>query len=280
MQYVYNSGEFIPTEGFTLRASNRGFRFADGFFESVRIVSGKPVFLEHHFSRILDALKAYRINRPLQFSVQKLDSEIRQLIEKNGIQQGGRVRITITRKADGFYLPDSRDMEYFIEATAIEYNRYTLNNDGLRVDVYPEMKKDINKLSMFKNIDAKMYVLASLYAEDHQLDDTLIQNYRGGIIETTTSNIFLVSNGVLYTSTLEDGAIAGIMRMQIINLAIEKGIKVYECTLNPQNLLAADELFVTNAIKGIQWVGSYRTKRYYSEMAGRLIGMLNEKLGC
>jgi branched-subunit amino acid aminotransferase/4-amino-4-deoxychorismate lyase len=142
------------------------------------------------------------------------------------------------------------------------------------------MKKDINKLSMFKNIDAKMYVLASLYAEDHQLDDTLIQNYRGGIIETTTSNIFLVSNGVLYTSTLEDGAIAGIMRMQIINLAIEKGIKVYECTLNPQNLLAADELFVTNAIKGIQWVGSYRTKRYYSEMAGRLIGMLNEKLGC
>lgn len=280
MQYVYNSGEFIPADGFTLRASNRGFRFADGFFESVRVVSGQPVFLEHHFSRILDALKAYRINRPLQFSVQKLDSEIRQLLEKNGINQGGRVRITITRKAAGFYLPDAREMEYFIEATAIEHNRYTLNSDGLRVDVYPEMKKDINRLSMFKNIDAKMYVLASLYAEDHQLDDTLIQNYRGGIIETTTSNIFLVSNGVLYTSTLEDGAVAGIMRMQIINLAIEKGIKVYECTLNPQNLLAADELFVTNSIRGIQWVGSYRTKRYYSEMAGRLIGMLNEKIGC
>lgn len=280
MQYVYNNGQFVDTEGFTLRSSNRGFRFADGFFETVRLVSGKPVFLEHHFSRILEALKAYRIERPLQFSLQKLESEIIQLAEKNQILQGGRVRITITRKATGFYLPEGREMEYFIEAVALESNRFNLNVDGLRVDVYPEMKKDINRLSMFKNIDAKMYVLASLYAQDHQLDDTLIQNYRGGVIETTTSNIFLVSNGVLYTSTLEDGAIAGIMRMQIINLAIENGIKVYECTLNPQNLLAADELFITNSIKGIQWVGSYRTKRYYNEMAGRLTGMLNVKLGC
>ncbi len=64
--------------------------------------------------------------------------------------------------------------------------------------------------------------------------------------------------------------------MQIINLAIENQVKVYECNLTPQNLLTADEIFMTNAISGIQWVGSYRTKRYFNEMARKMINMLND----
>ncbi|MFM1930709.1 MAG: hypothetical protein RL226_12, partial [Bacteroidota bacterium] len=266
MQYVFNEGQFVPADGFSLRTSNRGFRFADGFFETIRVVHGKPLFLDHHYSRILEALAAYKMTRPLHFTAQKLEAEIAELLSRNSIHAGGRVRLTITRKSAGFYLPENREMEYLIEAFPLDNDLFELNKEGLKIDVYPEMKKDINKLSMFKNIDAKLYVLASLFAQDHGLDDALIQNFRGSIIETTHSNVFLVSNGVLYTSTLQDGAIAGIMRMQIINLALDHGIKVYECTLNPQNLLAADELFITNAIQGIQWVGSYRTKRYYSEM--------------
>ena len=66
------------------------------------------------------------------------------------------------------------------------------------------------------------------------------------------------------------------MRMNIINLALDNKIKVYECTLNPQNLLAADELFLTNAVKGIEWVVAYRTKRYFNEMSKKMIQMLNQ----
>ena len=75
---------------------------------------------------------------------------------------------------------------------------------------------------------------------------------------------------------MEDGCIAGTMRMNVINLALENKIKVYECTLNPHNLLSADEVFLTNAIRGIEWVVAYKTKRYFNEMSKKLLTILNE----
>lgn len=276
MQYLYTRGEFFQADGPVLRINHRGLRYADGFFETIRVFNGKPLFLDHHFSRILEGLKAYKIERDVNFTLQKLEREIYELLEKNEIQQGGRIRITLSRDGEGFYLPTTNRLDYIIEARPLDNNRFALNEEGKVTELYPEMKKDINRLSMFKNLDSKLYVQASIYARENDLHDVLIQNYKGGIIESTTSNFFLVSNGVLYTPGLEDGPIAGIMRMQVINLALDHNIKIYECTLNPQNLLAADELFVTNAVQGVQWVGSYRTKRYYNEMAHRITGLLND----
>jgi branched-chain amino acid aminotransferase len=275
MQYVYYGGEFYPADAPVIGTSHRGLRFADGFFETIRVFNGKPLFIEDHFSRILDALRAYKISRDLDFSLQGFQAELQTVLEKNDIREGGRIRVTFSRQGNGFYLPTQNSMEYLIEARALDNNRFALNEEGKVTELYPEMKKDINKLSIFKNLASNIYVLASIYAKENKLNDVLIQNYKGGIIESSTSNIFLVSNGVLYTPGLEEGSIAGVMRMQIINLALEEGIKIYECTINPQNLLAADELFLTNAIQGVQWVGSYRTKRYYNSMAHRIVSMLN-----
>ncbi len=276
MQYLFTRGEFFPADSPVIRINHRGLRYADGFFETIRIFNGKPLFLDHHFSRILEGLKAYKIERDVNFTLQKLEREIFELLQKNGIHEGGRIRITLSRDGEGFYLPTTNRLDYIIEARPLDNNRFALNEEGKVTELYPEMKKDINRLSMYKNLDSKLYVQASIYARENNLHDVLIQNYKGGIIESTTSNFFLVSNGVLYTPGLEDGPIAGIMRMQVINLALDHNIKIYECTLNPQNLLAADELFVTNAVQGVQWVGSYRTKRYYNEMAHRINGLLND----
>lgn len=276
MQYLFTRGEFFPADSPVIRINHRGLRYADGFFETIRVFNGKPLFLDHHFSRILEGLKAYKIERDVNFTLQKLEREIFELLQKNDIQEGGRIRITLSRDGEGFYLPTTNRLDYIIEARPLDNNRFALNEEGKVTELYPEMKKDINRLSMYKNLDSKLYVQASIYARENNLHDVLIQNYKGGIIESTTSNFFLVSNGVLYTPGLEDGPIAGIMRMQVINLALDHNIKIYECTLNPQNLLAADELFVTNAVQGVQWVGSYRTKRYYNEMAHRVNGLLND----
>jgi branched-chain amino acid aminotransferase len=64
--------------------------------------------------------------------------------------------------------------------------------------------------------------------------------------------------------------------MQIINLAVANNIKVYECSILPQNLLAADEIFFTNAIRGVNWVSGYRTKRYFNNMSRKFVALLNE----
>ncbi len=258
--------------------SNRGFRYADGFFESIRIINGRPAFFSNHFTRIMEAMKTFKLITPEGFSQDKLKREILALVSKNNIIAGGRVRITFTRKSPGFYSPDSNDMEYVIEAYSKVDNQYALNEAGIVVDLYPTLKKQKNKFSTFKNLNCQIYIHGSLFAKEKMLDDVLIQNENMGIIESTVSNIFLVSNGVLYTPGLSEGCVGGTMRMTIINLALQNNIKVYECNLTPQNLLAADEIFLTNAIAGIKWVSSYRTKRYFNNSSKKILTLLNQMI--
>ncbi|MFM9985528.1 MAG: aminotransferase class IV [Flavobacteriales bacterium] len=276
MNYVFHRGEYVNENQATITRDNRAFRFGDGFFESLRVMNGKPLFVEHHFARILDTVKALKIKPAENFTIDLLTSQIQGLLTRNNIHAGGRVRITFFRKSTGFYLAKHDDLGYYIEAEAMPDNEFKLNPTGKTVDIFTEFKKDINKLSIYKTLNAQLYVMAALFAREKGIDESLIQNTKFSIIESTSSNMFIVSNGVLYTPTLEDGCIAGTMRMNIINLALDNKIKVYECTLNPQNLLSADEMFLTNAVRGVEWVVAYRTKRYYNEMAKRIVGILNQ----
>jgi branched-subunit amino acid aminotransferase/4-amino-4-deoxychorismate lyase len=165
-----------------------------------------------------------------------------------------------------------------IEVTPVINHFYQLNEDGLAVDLYTEIRKPVNKLSIYKTCNSLLYIMSTLWARQNKLDDALIVNDKGNIIEASSSNLFIVCNGVLYTPALSDGCLAGVMRMQIINLAIENKIKVYECSLTPQNLLVADEIFLTSAGRGLQWVGSYKMKRYFNALTRTLVDKLNEKV--
>jgi branched-subunit amino acid aminotransferase/4-amino-4-deoxychorismate lyase len=276
MGYVFHRGEYVNENQAIISRDNRAFRFGDGFFETMRVYDGRVIFLENHFARITDTLQALRMQSPIPLTLETLKNQLQGLIQRNQITHGGRIRITFYRKSTGFYLPKNDDYSYFIEAEALVENQFELNPVGKNVDIFTDFKKDINKLSIYKTLNCQLYVMSALFARDKGLDEALIQNNRMSIIESTSSNLFIVSNGVLYTPTLQDGCLAGTMRMNIINLALDQKIKVYECTLNPQNLLSADEMFLTNAVRGIEWVVSYRTKRYFNVMAKRMVDVLNE----
>ena len=277
MSYVFHKGEFVSDTATHIAKDNRAFRFGDGFFESMRIVNGKALFLENHFARVISTANALRIELPPDFTIELLRGQILEVLSRNDITKGGRMRITFYRKSTGFYLPKQDELTYFIEAEPLADNEFVLNATGRMVDIFTDYKKEINKLSVFKTLNCQLYVQAAIHARDKGLDEALIQNNKLSIIESNSSNLFIVSNGVLYTPTLDDGCVAGTMRMNIINLALENKIKVYECTLNPQNLLAADEMFLTNAVRGIEWIVGYRTKRYFNDMSKRLMVVLNEK---
>ena len=276
MSYFFHKGEFHNESAAAIAKDNRAFRFSDGFFESFRIINGKTLFLEAHFARILVTASALKIQPDPSFSLELLQAQANELLQRNGITAGGRMRITFYRQSTGFYLPKQDGMAYYMEVEALPDNEYVLNTSGRMVDIFMDFKKEVNKLSGLKTLNCQLYVQAAIYARDKGLDEALIQNNKLSIIEAHSSNLFIVSNGVLYTPTLEDGCIAGTMRMQIINLALENKIKVYECTLNPHNLLAADEMFLTNAVRGIEWVVGYRTKRYFNDMSKKLSVLLNE----
>jgi len=198
------------------------------------------------------------------------------LLKKSGIVGGGSVRLSLDRATGGKYLPETNEVEYLIEVYPLDSNAYELNPKGVELDIYLEHRKPRMKLSNYKTKNALIYVLAAIAAKEKGLDDYLITNEQGGILESTAANLFVVSNGVLYTPGLEEGCLAGTMRMQIINLALRNNMKVYECNILPQNLLVADEIFLTNAIQGIVWVSGYRTKRYFNNTARKLMELLNE----
>lgn len=276
MNYIWHSGKYISSSARALSVDNRAYHFGDGFFESIRAINGKVRFMQNHYQRILETCKALKITIPADFTQEALEGIINGLLAQNEITEGGRIRITFFRQSTGYFLPESNELDFIVEAYAYEDNYFKINETGKTVDIFPDIKKDINSLSMYKTLNCNLYIMASLYARDKGLDDALIQNNSGTIIEATSTNLFLVSNGVLYTASLDEGCVAGTMRMNVINIAIENRIKVYECTLNPQNLLVAEEIFLTNAVRGIEWVSSYRTKRYFNDMSKDLVKMLNK----
>lgn len=257
---------------------NRAFLYADGIFETIRVTQNEPLFLDNHYERMRQGLKAHRIHAPLGFNPSSIRKDILHLLEASNIQGSARIRMTLSRRGKGYYAPDDNQLDVVMTAEPLSASDYSLNEKGLSVDIYPEMKCTPNHLTRFKNLAANIYIQSGLWAQENKLDTALIQNDRMGIIESTASNLFLVSNGVLYTPGLDGGATAGVMRAEVINLALEAGMKVYECNLTPQNLLIADEVFLSNAVQGLRWVGSYRTKRYFNQTTQGLVRALNVRV--
>ena len=273
--YVNNNGILLPNDAPTIHAGNRGHLYGDGVFESIRILSGKPINIENHIDRLLKGANVLKMETPANYDVNFFQEKIVELIEKSGIKQGGRCRLSIDRATGGAYLPDSNDCTFYIEVYPYLMNYFELNAKGLELDIYRDIKLHKNFLSNYKTKTGLPYIMASIAAKEQGLDDLFLTNEKGNVIESGSCNVFIVSNGVLYTSGLDEGCIAGTMRMQVINLAIKHNIKIYECSILPQNLLSADEIIFTNAIRGINWVAGYRTKRYQNNMSRRLVVLLN-----
>jgi len=265
----------LLANGFSIHSSSRAFLYGDGVFETIRIRDGLPINLENHILRLLRGASALKMRIPSYFTSDFFDVRIRELCRQSGIDYGGYCRLSIDRMSGGKYKPETNDVQFFIEVYPLSTNNFVLNEKGWEIDVYTELKKQNNFLANFKTKNAHLYVMASIYAQERQLNDVLLCNTQDVLLESSNSNLFLVSDGVLYTTGLDEGCLAGTMRMKIINLAIENTIRIYEAPLMPKNLLEADEVFLTNAIAGITWVSGYRNRRYQNGMAKKLLALLN-----
>lgn len=275
--YINLNGEYISADQPSIMPGNRAFRYGDAVFETVRVMDGKPCYLNEHLERLRRAMQALKFEVKDGFSYKDLVSNIEGLIQKNGIDKGGKLRITVYRNDGGNYIPESSEKSFLIEAEPMVQNEFILNDNGITVDIFKDLKKRKTLFSPFKTGNAMLYVMAGLFARENDLDDALIVNNMDRIIEATSSNIFLYKNGSLYTPTLEDGCVDGIMRKQVMELASELNLNVFEGMLTMGNLLYADELFLTNSIRGICWVENFKEKVFTNEISARLTEQLNTR---
>jgi branched-chain amino acid aminotransferase len=276
--YCNFNGHLVSIYEPLISFSNRAFRYGDALFETIRVIKGgKIMFLADHMLRIKIGMKTLRMNVPNAFTTENMNRIIQDLIIKNELSNDVRVRLTIFRNEGGFYTPQTSDISFLIEAEDLgEQNGYNLNDVGYNLEVFHEIKKHKNKLSNLKSANALLYVLAGIYKKDIKVDDCIILNEENNLCESISSNIFIVKNGALYTPAVAEGCVDGIMRKQVIQLAQQNRILCYEISLALNTLMNADEVFLTNAVRGIRWVSQYKMKNYQNRLAGFFTDKLNE----
>lgn len=269
------NGVVVPADQAVFSGENRGFRYGDGLFESMRMVRGEVKNLPLHVDRLHKGLKALKMESWAHLDDWFIRQNAEELARRNKLSGDARIRLTVYREGDGLYTPDSNKTGYLMEMSGLNESHYPGSEKGLIVDVYDEVTKSRGQLANLKTCNALVYVLAGVFRKRNQLDEVLILNDAGFLCESMTSNLFVVYQKKLYTPALAEGCIAGVMRQVIIRIAKENGLEPIEAQINPQILNEAEEIFLTNAVQGVQWVMGYNNKRYFNEVSRFLLEKLN-----
>jgi len=271
------NGSFYTDSAQILTAQNRGLRFGDGVFETIRAVHGKIFFWEEHYLRLMASMRILRMDIPMSFTMEHLEEEIKATLKTNELEKGAaRIRVTVFRKDDGHYLPKERGVDYIIETTPLESLFYTLNEVDYEIELYKDHYLAPDLLSTLKSANRLINITGSIYADENGYKNCLLLNTDKNVVEALNGNVFLVKDNIVKTPPLSDGCLNGIIRKQIITIVQKTdGLQLEETSVSPFELQKADEIFITNTINGITPVTKYRKKEYAHKVARELLGKLN-----
>ena len=261
MNRICFNGKITAGEEPVLLASNRGYRYGDGLFETIKVIKGRIVSAPYHFERLFDGLLVLKFEIPRLFTREKLEQQILQLCDKNDCRELGRVRVSVFRGNGGLY-DENKTLQYIIECWPLDESANKLNDNGLLIDIYPDAAKSCDKFSNLKSANFLPYFMAAAFAKENKLNDCLVINTKGGIADSTIANIFLVKDGMITTPALDEGCVNGVMRRHLVTVLREAGYKVQETAVSTNDIKDAGEIFLTNAINGIRWVRQFRDTRY------------------
>lgn len=262
MEYIFFNGKYYPSESAIVGAENRGLRFGDGLFETMKSINGEVEFIDEHFARLWKGLQVLQFNIPKHFTPDFLQLEITGLLKKNKHIKNARIRLTVFRGNGGLYDEINHIPNYVIQTWALADDIGKWNSNGLVLGVYNEAKKSCDIFSNLKHNNFLAYAMAALHAKKQKWNDAVLLNTDAGICDTTIANIFLIKDEIIYTPSLNQGCIAGVMRKNIIDVLKAANYQIVEGKLGVDDLVAADEVFLSNSIYNIRWVQSVEDKKY------------------
>ncbi len=273
------NGEFFYEDETLFSVHNRAFLYGDAVFESM-FASGKSVpLLPMHLERLKATLHFLEMEAGELFKEEKLLGEISRLLNKNRLFKGARIRLTVFRNQGGRYMPSCNTVSYVIQAEKKEVERFTLNTTGIVLGSYEKLKLHYSPFSPHKTTNCLPYIKAGLFKQQSSFHDCVLWNERGYAVEAISSNLFVLLGDMLVTPSLETGCIDGVMRKKLIALARAHGYQVSETdTLSHEMLYRADEMFLSNAVQGIQWVVAWKDRRFLHTESQKLLRLLNKDL--
>ncbi len=261
--FINFNGEILPSNTNVLTADNRSFRYGDGLFETIKVADGRILLGSYHFERLLAGVRLLQFeeNAPL-FTAEKLGQQVLELCKRNDHTAFARVRLVVFRGNGGLYDPIDHLPNFIIQSWSLDPGSSELNEEGLVIDVFPHGRKSCDAYANLKSNNYLLYVMAALYARQNQLNDCLVLNNYDRVADSTIANLFYCKQGQVYTPSLAEGCVAGVMRRYLIATLPGIGYPVQEKATTREDLESADEVFLTNALKGIKWVKSFGAATY------------------
>lgn len=269
----------IVSEDANILAQNRAFLYGDAVFETVKVINKKILFLEDHYFRLMSSMRVLRMEIPMNFTMEYLEEQILSIVTQNKELDSSRARITVYRNDGGYYLPQNNTVSFLIHSIALENKLYSIEKTNYEVDLYKDFYITKQLLSSIKTTNKIINITGSIFANENGLDNCLLLNDSKNVVEVLQGNIFMLLGNKLITPPVSEGCLNGVMRKQILSLAKKiENLEVVEEIISPFDLQKADELFITNVIKGVQPITQYRKKVFTTLLSVQLIEKLNEMI--
>ena len=265
------NGVLISSENIKLSLENRAFKYGDAIFETVKVMHKKVIFWEDHYFRLMASMRMLRMKIPIEFTLEFLEQEILKTVATQNEAIAYRVRLNVFRKDGGLYTPKTNKIDFTVE---VKESNYQIK-DSYILDVYKDFYNYSGLLSTIKTNNRMINTLASIFADENDLDNCILLNEKKGVVEVTNGNIFVIKGNVVKTPALTEGCIKGITRIKVIELLFKnKDFTIEETSISPFEIQKADEVFITNAIIGVQPVTRYKKKTFATKIGKKIASNL------
>jgi len=270
MNYFNYNGKLLRENTPVIGVNSRGLRYGDGLFETMKSIKGRILLDDEHFARLWKGMNMLQFNLAGHFTPDNLQTGIQELLKKNGHDDMARIRVTVLRGDGGLYDDINHNPNYIIQSWALPAGTGEWNSNGLVLGIYDDAKKNCDAFSSLKHNNFLPYAMAALHAKKQKWNDAVVLNNQGSVCDSSIANIFLVKDGLIHTPSLAEGCIAGIMRRTLLQYLAANNMQVVEGEISIDDLMNADEVFLTNSIYNIRWVQGIGEKKYSNALTQKI----------
>jgi len=242
---IYIDGKFYSEASAKISVFDHGLLYGDGIFEGIRFYNGRVFRLEEHLNRLWDSARSICLEIPM--TMQNMTEAVIETIRQNHLRDG-YIRLLVTRGIGNLGLNPTqcKSPSVIIIAATIALYHEDFYRKGLTIVTCATRRSSPAALNpAVKSLNYLNNVMARVEANLAGADEALMLNDAGNVAECTADNVFIVKHGQIFTPPVSAGALRGITRSVVFEIAAELGVKVREADITRHDVFVADECFLT-----------------------------------
>lgn len=243
--FVYIDGEYFPKEDAKISVFDHGYLYGDGVFEGIRAYNGRVFKLDEHLKRLYESAHSILLDIPL--SIKEMEEALLETLRRNNLTNA-YIRLVVSRGVGDLGLDPRKCAKATVVIIADNIKLYPqeMYDNGLKLVTVPtrrNLPESVNP--MIKSLNYLNNILAKFEAIQAGVEEAIMLNNEGYVAECTGDNIFIIKDGILTTPPVSLGALRGVTRDTVLELAGNMGIAAQEAVFTRHDLYTADEAFLT-----------------------------------